>query len=271
MRYALPLIALALAVGLPAHAGGTKDDFVATRNGGSVGGPGRATGTGHRDDPGLRFVQSNITETLYHELGHVLIDVLDLPVFGPEEFAVDLFAIVMMNRMHDEDAVVAMTYDVAAAYDAGAMKERTAGDAPAMWDVHGSDRQRYYNLVCHMYGANPDGRDDVAEELGLPEARMHTCEDEYALTARAWGGVLDDLAVGAPGTSFKMDWMLDAESPVTKYVAAEVARLNAVMVLPEEVSVSVISCGEVNAFYDPGPREIIICTEMAEHLAELAR
>lgn len=269
MRFAVVLTLIFLAV--PAQAGGTKGDYVATRNTGSVASSARPTGAGERVDPVQRFVESNIAETIYHELGHMLIDVLDLPVFGPEEFAVDLFAVVMINRMHDEDTVVRMAYDVAAAYDAGAMKERTAGDAPAMWDVHGSDRQRYYNLACLMYGANPEEREDLAEELGLPEPRMETCEDEYAMTARAWGGVLDALAEDAPGTSLKMDWVLDAESPVTRFVTAEVARLNAVMALPEEIAVSVISCGEVNAFYDPEPREIIICTEMAEHLATLAR
>lgn len=268
MRHTLPLLLIALA--LPAQAAGTKDDYVATRVGGSVSAPGQATGMGHREDPVQRFVNSNISETLYHELGHLLIDVLDLPVFGPEEFAADMFATVMINRMHDEDAAVAITYDVAAAYDAGAVKERTAGDAPALWDVHGPDRQRYYNLVCMMYGANPDEREDVAVELGLPEQRMRTCEDEYQMTARAWGEVLDDLSKDAPGHSLKMDWMLDAQSPVTRFVADEVARINAMISLPQDVSVSVISCDEVNAYYDPGVREIIICTEMAEHLAALA-
>lgn len=269
MRIALALLLAALA--FPAVAAGTKDDYVATRTGGSTGEPGRTTGTGHRQDPVERFVESNIAETLYHELGHVLIDVLDLPIFGPEEFAADLFAIVLINRLHDEDRVVSMTYDIAAAYDAGAVKESTAGSGPAMWDVHGSDRQRYFNLACHMYGANPDERDDVAEELGLPDARAETCEEEYDLTSRAWGEVLDRIAVGAPGTSFQMDWILDENSHLTRFVAGEVDRLNAIMVLPEKITVSVIPCGEVNAFYDPGPREMIICTELGEHLAALAR
>lgn len=261
MRFTLPLILLALA--LPAHADSARKVSGTIRIAGPI--------SGQQADPVRRFVESNITETLYHELGHALIDVLDLPVFGPEEFAVDRFAAVMIDRMHDEDQTVAITYDVAAAYDAGAIKERSAGDAPAMWDVHGTDRQRYYNLVCLIYGANPEERDDIAEELGLPDERMQTCDEEYEMTAGAWGAVLDDLAAEAPGTSLKMDWMLDAKNPITQYVTAEVARLNAVMSLPDEIAVSVIACDEVNAFYDPSKREIIICTEMADELAQLAR
>lgn len=268
MRIAFTLLMVALA--FPAQAGGTKDDYVSVRSGGSATTPGRPTGTGHRQDPVERFVESNVTETLYHELAHALIDILELPVFGPEEFAADLFAIVLINRLHDEDTVVRMTYDIAAAYDAGAVKESTAGNGPAMWDLHGSDRQRYFNLACHMYGANPDERDDVAVELGLPDARAETCEEEYALTNQAWGQVLDRVAVGAPGRALRMDWVLDEDSPLTRFVSAEVDRINSIMALPEEVTVSVIPCDEVNAFYDPAPREIIICTELGEHLADLA-
>jgi hypothetical protein len=65
--------------------------------------------------------------------------------------------------------------------------------------------------------------------------------------------------------------VLGENSHLAKYVAAEVARLNEIMVLPKPVTVSVVSCGEVNAYYDPGPREITICTEMGDYLEKLAR
>ncbi len=262
---------LCVAMISPAYAGGTKNDYVTTRDGGSFGGPGRSTGTGRRQDPVERFVESNLTETIYHELGHALIDVLDLPVFGPEEFAVDLFAIVMINRMHDEDTAVQMAFDIAAAYDAGAMKESTAGRGPAMWDVHGSDRQRYFNLACHMYGANPYARDRIADQLGLPDARAETCQEEYALTSRAWGNVLDRMMANGPGRSLVLDATVTGRSHLEVFVAAEVARINAKLSLPARLRVTVEDCGQVNAFYDPSESQIIICTEMGGHLAGLVR
>lgn len=262
---------LCVAMISPAFAGGTKNDYVVTRDGGSFGGQGRSTGTGRRQDPVERFVESNLAETLYHELGHALIDVLDLPVFGPEEFAVDLFAIVMINRMRDEETAVQMAFDIAAAYDAGAMKESTAGNGPAMWDVHGSDRQRYFNLVCHMYGANPYGRDRLAKELGLPDARAETCQDEYSLTSHAWGGVIDRMIASGPGRSLVLDATVTGRSHPEVFIAAEVARINNMMSLPARVRVTVEACDQVNAFYDPGELQIIICTEMGEHLAGLVR
>ena len=35
-------------------------------------------------------------------------------------------------------------------------------------DVHGPDLQRFYNLVCLFYGADPDTRDDFAADMNLP-------------------------------------------------------------------------------------------------------
>ncbi len=264
-------ILLCLSMSAPVFAGGTKTDYVTTRDGGSMVGPGRSTGTGRRQDPVERFVESNLAETFYHELGHALIDVLDLPVFGPEEFAVDLFAIVMINRMHDEETAVQMAFDIAAAYDAGAMKESTAGSGPAMWDVHGSDRQRYFNLACHMYGANPYARDRVAHELGLPDARAETCQEEYELTSRAWGDVIDRLIANGPGRSLVLDATVTGRSHLEVFVAAEVARVNDRMSLPARLRVTVEACDQVNAFYDPGELQIIICTELGPHLAGLVR
>ncbi|RME16823.1 MAG: hypothetical protein D6801_04715 [Alphaproteobacteria bacterium] len=217
-----------------------------------------------------QFVEANIVETLYHELAHVLIDVLDLPVFGPEEFAADSFSVVLMNRMHDERTVLRMARDVAAVYDANAREAGSSEATLALWDVHGPDRQRFYNFVCLMFGARPDARRMFAEGLGLPKERRKTCEEEYAQADRAWGAVLERLAAEAPGDALTMDWMLDAGNWATRFVAGEVDRLNARMAIPGKVSVSVIPCGESNAFYDSGPREIIICTEMIAELESMA-
>jgi len=265
MRPASLLLLAALALPGPAIADGSKGDYVQRRTGPAVAGEERRVA----DELPL-FVASNIRETLYHELAHLLVDQLDLALFGPEEFAADLFAAVMINRLHGEDTAVAMTYDIAAAYDAGAIKEHASGDLPEVWGVHGTNRQRYYNFVCMMYGANAGERTDTARELGLPSERAETCEEEYRLAAQAWGDVLDRIGDGAPGTSLQMDWTLDSGGALSRFVREEVDQLNRIMALPRETMVSVIPCDEINAFYDPGPPEILICTELADHLAKLA-
>ena len=59
-----------------------------------------------------------------------------------------------------------------------------------VWDVHGPDEQRYHNLVSIFYGANPDLREELAQELRLSEERAISCAEEYELVIDSWGGVL---------------------------------------------------------------------------------
>lgn len=256
-----PLAFLATA----AMAEGTKDFYTYDQGGA----PQQAVAAETRD-PVQLFVEANIAETLYHELAHALIDIVDIPIFGPEEFAADAFAIVMVNRLHDEAKVLQIAGDVATNYWRYAEETGRHRDDLALWGVHAPDLQRYYTFTCLMYGANPHGREELVEIFDLPEARVETCEEEYEMTERAWGNVLERLATDAPGQSIRLDWVLNEEDHLTKFVANEVARLNAEMVLPDTLNVSVIPCGESNAFYDPDLLEIQICTELAEELAEFA-
>lgn len=216
-----------------------------------------------------QFVQSNVIETIYHELGHALIDILDVPVLGPEEFAADMFSVILMNRMHDEEDALRLARDAARAYSEEAELSARRGRRNTDWDLHGSDMQRYYNLVCLFYGAKPRAREHLARSLELPEQRADTCPDEFAQADRAWGEVLDRIATDTPGTSIRMDPSIRANTPLIRFVTAEVARLNAMMDLPSTLTVSVRACDEVNAFYDTGDREIIYCTEYADYISRL--
>jgi hypothetical protein len=259
--------AFALALTLsPAHAEGNKDTYTFQR---TVGEPLQAAPA--RRDPVQLYVEANVTETLYHELAHALIDVLDLPVYGPEEFAADTFAIVLMNRLHDDATVQRMASDLARNYwifAEGAGRHRYD---LALWDVHAPDLQRYYNFACLMYGADTEERAELVDLFDLPEPRARTCDEEYELAARSWNAVIDGLSTDAPGNTIRLDWVLDEGDHLTTFVRSEVARLNTEMVLPRTVNVSVIPCGESNAFYDPDMLEIQICTELGEELARMAR
>ncbi len=258
-------LALGLFAALPANAG-TKDDLVKTRPADTGTPPGGEEGQESSfKDPVERFVESNVLETLYHEMAHALIDKMNLPVFGPEEFAADFFAATLLERVHEPDVTRQIVADVLAAYRHDA--DQGGGVA---WGLHGSAMQRYYNLACLYYGADPDGRKGALSDFNLPDERAETCASEFELANFAWGGILDELGEEAPGSSITLDWILDKDSHLTRYVTKEVAALNAMLVLPEPIVVSVIPCGEINAFYDPAKDEIIICTELSEYLAEIA-
>ncbi|MGH1367705.1 MAG: DUF4344 domain-containing metallopeptidase [Maritimibacter sp.] len=256
--------ALALCLLSPAFAAGSKEDLSHNRSEADV----------VRDPADVRsFVEANLRETLYHELAHAMIDVMDLSVFGPEEFAADMFSTVMLNTLFRDDAAIDMTAHIAAAYLDGVPRDGLgATSGVAIWDLHGTDEQRYYNFICMMYGADPDARFGLIDTYDLPHERAETCEDEYDLTARSWGKALDRISPeNAPdGFALKLDWVLDENAPEVKFIKGEIEHLNEVIALPQQVFVSVIPCDEENAFYDPGEREILICTELAAFLADIA-
>jgi len=215
------------------------------------------------------FVESNLLSIFYHELGHAVIDVARVPIFGQEEDAADVMSILMIDALFKEQPAQDIAYDAAFGFQAG------ADDAyePAYWDVHGPDLQRYYTLVCLFYGANPDAREDLAIELGLPEERAIGCEDEFSLANDSWGPIWDDLEAKAPGKSLRF---VEPKGKLAESLSAEVLRyevdaLNATFALPRIVDVRIESCGQANAFYDPNDRTITLCAEFEPYLRDLYR
>ena len=84
--------------------------------------------------------------------------------------------ILLIYEIFELESANIIAYDAAFGFHAEAQE-----NAPAFWDVHGPDQQRYYNLVCIFYRANPDVREELAQELGLPEERAIGCPAEYEL------------------------------------------------------------------------------------------
>lgn len=215
-------------------------------------------------DPLSDYVVNNVLATLYHELGHALIDIEEVPIYGQEEDAADVLSVLLIDAFWEEEDAVALTYDTAMGF-AIAAEEIEAGDEVAFWDVHGPDLQRYYNTVCLFYGADPEERDDVAKDLGLPEERAEYCDAEFDQANDAWGRILDDISQDAPGRTLRLGHVAQ-EDEIAALLEAEVEALNGDFALSADLTVSYDHCGEANAFYDPELREIVICTEYVDYL-----
>ena len=216
-----------------------------------------------------RFVTSNVIATFYHELGHGLIDVLDLPVLGREEDAADTLSAILTHQIWDEEAATAITYDTAEAYAAYAAEAESEGWETPYADTHSLDLQRYYNLVCLFYGASPDTREDVAAELELPEDRAEGCAEEWDLAESSWGAMLEDLEPGPDTHGLRLLGAAPEQDPIAAILADEIASLNESFGLPVEITVSIEECGEANAFYLPDEDKIILCQEYAPEMERL--
>lgn len=214
------------------------------------------------------YVESNLLSVFYHELGHALIDIQGLPIFGQEEDAADVLSVFLIDAFWEEESAVQIAYDSAFGFQAEADQYE-----PIFWDTHGPDQQRYYNLVCVFYGANPDEREDVAQELGLPEERAEWCDTEYDQAVQSWGAALDEITTESGGNTIRMGRVerdTDGAELTAALMEAEVEALNNEFKLPSRLLVNVESCGEANAWYDLETKEITMCTEFSDDIAENA-
>jgi hypothetical protein len=112
-----------------------------------------------------------------HESAHAVFELLKIPVLGREEDAADQVAIFAVLRIGG-DFAERMLRGAAFMYDQDA-RARTVAEGDFA-DVHGLDRQRYYNVLCLAWGSDPK-RYAFAKDLGrLPDERAEACAEEFA-------------------------------------------------------------------------------------------
>jgi hypothetical protein len=117
-----------------------------------------------------------------HEVGHALVHVLEIPITGREEDAVDQLSAWMLIKAGDAEAVLG----AAASYYTD-LEELDHADYAGL---HSLDAQRYFNLVCWAYGSDPDNSQELIDSWELPEDRAEGCAEEYALLDRSWSRLL---------------------------------------------------------------------------------
>lgn len=113
---------------------------------------------------------------LLHETGHAVFDLLEVPILGKEEDAADHFAAMTLLRMGKGEALRLLKGAAwAFAHDA----RGRALDESDFADVHSLDAQRYYNLVCLIYGSDPEYFAPAVARGYLPRERADECVDEF--------------------------------------------------------------------------------------------
>ena len=224
-----------------------------------------------------RFAANNSLFVLYHEIAHLLVDQLNLPVLGREEDAADNMATwtLLSKRTREADQALA---DAAkgwvlsgVAYDSGGVESDYAA-------AHTLDKQRAYQIVCLMVGSDDKAFQPIANDYALDRDRRDTCYFDYELVKRSFEGLLGTRAnKNGTGTKVTVTYhdaggrLKDAaaafkSSGVFDQVADELRnRYN----LRENVQFNAKRCGEANAFYDPETVEIIFCYELMQDYMDL--
>lgn len=139
------------------------------------------------NDYAQHYLNANLRFILLHETGHALIDLLEIPITGREEDAVDQLATTLMQRfagMNESSRTVTDNLRMAANW----FLVRSTGqyNLDAYADEHSLGEQRYFNLQCLLYGSNPSSYLAIVTNGDLPEARAKTCPEEARRVSKSW-------------------------------------------------------------------------------------
>lgn len=217
------------------------------------------------------FVQSNVIHTMFHEIGHAIIDQFQLPVIGQEEDAVDAFATIEVVNFFEDDAKDILM-DVAASWlwlDA-----QTDREDLDFYDIHDLDAQRAYRTICHFYGLDPETNADAAQWAELPEDTLEACEETGPLAYDSWetlleNGVLlnEDSAYTPIFVTYKdtEEYSDERQALIDSALLDDMAHYAQTNFdWPEEISIIAEECGEPNAFWDPQEKIVSLCYEILE-------
>lgn len=122
-----------------------------------------------------------------HEVGHALIDAYGLPIAGNEEDAADrLSSYINLKELDDKGSRAAIA--AAEAFDLQS-KSQDAKELP-FYDEHSLDQQRFYNILCQLYGSNESKYEVLVTKNLLPEQRAVRCPNEFQQNVRTWETLL---------------------------------------------------------------------------------
>src|SRR5262245_51862263 len=124
-------------------------------------------------------------DTCLHEFAHAMFDMLQLPVLGREEDAADQVSAYIMLHLGKVEARRLIT-GAAYAYKTEAEAAKAPPGVKQFADAHGTPAQRFYNLLCIAYGADPQLFGDMVKKGHLPKERAEDCKDEYEQVAYAF-------------------------------------------------------------------------------------
>jgi hypothetical protein len=226
----------------------------------------------------LEFVMGNTLFAVLHEMGHVAIDEMKLPVLGREEDEADAFATLRLLRI-GSDFSERVLAESAKNWFLSARRDQDTGAEPVYYGEHSMSQQRAYEVVCLMVGSDPSKFKSLADEAQMPPERQETCRKDYGKISRSWDAVLgphrrtpdqpqtrifvvysdapENLAGFARG--FRAVRMLEA---VAQRSATEFA-------WPAPFTIEMRSCGRPDAAWSEENRTLSICYELAFDFAQL--
>ena len=226
------------------------------------------------------LVEFAVGKTLFvmaHEMGHIVINELDLAVLGREEDAADSFAIILALQLRSAFSERVLV-ETAKGWFLSSYSDKKAGTAPAFYGEHGLDVQRAYHVVCMMVGSDPDKFKGLAKETKLPEHRQRSCVRDYKAAVWSWEKALKPHRRSAdqPKVTIKVEYKDEEKFPIVAGILRHMGVLEAFadnaadqFVWPRPFSMEARACGEANARWFFDTQTLVLCHELVEHFVGL--
>lgn len=234
--------------------------------------------TNAQRDGAIEFVLNNTRHTMLHEIGHLLVDQLDLPVLGREEDAVDMLATLLILEAGTDADFVALQDTIDGWLQSEVTRPSRGYVNSDFYGAHSLDIQRSYAIACLMVGSDYAEHTRYATRVSLPIDRQQSCAEDYRVAEKGWRAVLDPHrrgpGMGSAPITVRYDDSGDLQeiedllrqSRVLETYADWVSKS---FVLPNNVTMTAEVCGEVNAFYVPSDRQVILCYEWVDFFYDL--
>ncbi|MCY1282956.1 putative metallopeptidase [compost metagenome] len=233
----------------------------------------------------VRFIVANSEFTLLHEMGHMLISELNLPVLGREEDAADQLGLMILFLLRDDETDAEFDAKLLAIIDywrLESQRPRPPAEQVRAWDAHGLDEQRFYNIACLVYGSDPERLEWVPRVTGLPVERALYCDQEYQQARKALDWIRHNHRRAAiqrrpririnyePLPSYLPDGELLVEQ-LRRGGLEELARqVSHVFSPPRTLTLWIAPCGSPDAWYNRDEAMLTLCYERLHHFRELA-
>src|SRR3954468_3190479 len=123
---------------------------------------------------------------IFHETGHALISLYQLPVAGHEEEAADQIATLILLGSGKEGGSTAVdSTSILLAQEKSSGVRAKLAKLP-FWSGHGFNEARLTDVLCWVYGRDPQAFQELVGDGTLPASRAAGCPAEWEKVAKAW-------------------------------------------------------------------------------------
>ncbi|HHY48176.1 MAG TPA: hypothetical protein GYA10_00265 [Alphaproteobacteria bacterium] len=234
------------------------------------------------------FAINNVTTSLYHEFGHLLIDQYEWPILGREENAADTIMTMLLLDERTPEAA-----EIAADAVRGYLKasERYGETLPPNQDFYGEHElevQRGLMMACILVGTDRTTFEPLAHEVDMGDERIEDCAESSRLHQRSWAAMKDTVTAtqfsaaahgrrASPAPSFAIVYDDPGEryAPIAalmrerRLLETVAEKLTARFPLRRPATMRATLCDDDDAYYDEESDEISLCYEYVQFYYDL--